>query len=179
MKKTFLFLAVIGIAAVLPSCEKAKDALFKPFESPLNADVQISPSAVGNTANLGSTVVNYDLNAEVSKATSGAFDGSIITKMYINQIAISLSNADAANNLSNFESVNVEISSGPGAPIVLGPYPVPATVTSSHTITVENSPNIRPFFNGSTVTFALLGKTKTATTKTLNARIGATIKFDR
>jgi hypothetical protein len=178
--KKLLFLSTCMIAVVgMSSCKKAAELLFKPFESPLNFDVNINPVAAGTQSNLGTTVVNYDLNAEIKSATDNQFDASFIGQMYINQVAISLTNADATNDLKNFESLSLTVSSGSGTPIILGPFPVPSTATTQFSFDVPNSPNIRPYFNGSNVTFVLSGKVKTATTKTLQAHIGATIKFDK
>ncbi|MDB5193337.1 MAG: hypothetical protein JWQ96_2900 [Segetibacter sp.] len=62
--------------------------MFKPFESPLNFTIALSPSSAGTTSSLCSTVVNYDLNAGVANATGNAFSGSIINTILINQVAI-------------------------------------------------------------------------------------------
>lgn len=179
MKKPVLFLAAFAMAAVLPSCEKAAALLFKAFESPLNFSVALSPSAAGETKTLGSTVVTYNLDSEIKAATNNEFGADFITQMYVNQLAITLTNSNATNNLSNFESISIAVSSAGGTPVVMGPFAIPATATSTHTVTVTNSPNIRPYFNGQNVTFAVIGKTKTATTITLQANVGATIKFDK
>jgi hypothetical protein len=179
MKKTFFLMAIIAIVATLPSCEKAAALLFKPFESPLSFDLNIDPTPAGTSATLGTQTVSFNLNNEVSTATSGQFSGDFIKQIYVNEIAITLSNTDATNNLSNFESVSLQVSSGTSTPVVLGPFAVPAGATTSQTITVPNSPNIRQFFNGSNVTFALIGKTTTATTKPLAANVRATLKFDK
>jgi hypothetical protein len=179
MKKTFLFMAVMAIVATLPSCDKAAALLFKPFESPLSFDVNIAPTAAGTTTTLGTQTVAYNLNNEVSTATNGAFSGDFITQIYVNQIGITLSNTDATNNLSNFETVSLQVTSGTSTPVVLGPFTVPAGTTTTYTITATNSPNIRQYFSGANVTFALIGKTKTATTKTLAANVRATLKFDK
>ncbi|HEX8334392.1 MAG TPA: hypothetical protein VF622_17345 [Segetibacter sp.] len=179
MKKQILLIAAFTIAAVLPSCEKAAGLLFQPFESPLNFNVALSSSAAGETKTLGSTVVSYNLDSEIKTATQNKFGADFITQMYINQIAISLTNSTQTNNLSNFESISLSVSSSGGTPVVLGPFAIPSTATTSHSVAVTNSPNIRPYFNGQNVTFSIIGKTKTATTITLQANVGATIKFDK
>lgn len=180
MKKMFLSLSLVAGLLSFSSCEKAKNLLFKPFESPLNVDFNINPvSNTTTSATLGSTTVNYDLNAEVKRETDNAFDGSIIGSMYLNKVAITLSNTDATNNLSNFETVSLSVSTGSATPVVIGPFTVPSGATNSAEFTVANSPNVRQFFNGSSVNFSLIGKARTATTKVLPARVSATIKFDK
>lgn len=180
MKKFLFALTMAGATLSFSSCDKAKALLFEPFESPLNVDFNINP--VSNTTamtTLGNTTVNYDLNAEVKKETDNNFDGSIIGTMFLNRIAITLSNTDANNNLSNFETITMSVSSGSSTPVTIGPFTVPAGATTQAEFAVPNSPNIRPFFNGTTVNFVLMGKAKTATTRTLPARVSATIKFDK
>jgi hypothetical protein len=162
------------------SCDKAEKLLFQPFESPLNFDVAIDP--VSNTTtlqSLGSTTVSYNLDEEVSSNTGGELDGSVVGAMYLNEVAITLSNSDAANDLSNFESVTLSVGSGSTTPVVFGPFAIPEGATSAASFTVANSPDIKPFFSGSNVNFVLSGKAKTATTKTLQSSISATLKFDK
>jgi hypothetical protein len=180
MKKSILFIAAFALTAILPSCEKAASLLFKPFESPLNFDVAIAPSSAGETKTSGSNVVSYDLDAKIKSATENRFGADFITQMYISQIAFSITNnTPPNNNLSNFESISLSVSSGGGTPVIIGPFVIPSTATNMHAVNVTNSPNIRSYFNGQNVTFALIAKTKTATTVTLNMNIGATIKFDK
>lgn len=180
MKKLALLTFVAFAAVTFVSCDKAAKLLFKPFESPLNFDVAIAP--VSNTTQqqtLGSTSVSYNLDAEVKKNTDNNFGADIIGSMYLNQVAITLNNANSSNNLSNFESISLQVSTGSSTPVVLGPFAVPAGATNMATFTVANSPNIKPFFSGSNVNFSLLGKARTATTITLQSRVSATIKFDK
>ncbi len=180
MRKLSLFSVFAMTLLAFSSCDKVEKLLFQPFESPLSFDVTID--AVSNTNSqvvLGSQNVAYNLNQEIKDATDDKFDASIVGAMYINEVAITLLNADGQNNLSNFESVSLAVSSGNATPVVFGPFNVPAGATNTANFTVANSPNIKQFFSGSQVRFELRGKAKTATTKALNAEVGATIKFDK
>jgi hypothetical protein len=178
MKKFLVLITAFALAAILPSC-KLEKLLFKPFESPLNFSMNLAPAGTGTSTTLGSTNVSYDLDAKIKAETNNEFGADFIKQIYINQIAITLTNSNQANNLSNFESITLQVSTSGGTPINLGPFDIPTTATNTHTITVPNSPNIRSYFNGQNVTFAVIGKTRTATTITLNANIGVTLKFDK
>ena len=174
------FLSVLAAIAMLASCDKVEKLLFQPFESPLNFDVTIN--TVDNTNSqtvLGTTTVNYNLNEEIKNETDGKLDGSVVNAMYLREVAIDISNADAGNNLGNFDNVSLAVWTGNSTPVVFGPFDVPAGSTNSAVFTIPNSPNIKQFFSGSNVSFELRGKANTPTTKSLNANIGATIKFDK
>lgn len=180
MKKRIGIFAAASIALCMTACEKVEKALFKPFESPLNFEVTI-PVISSTTAeqNMGQTQVRYNLDSVIKKNTENVFGADIVGAMYINQIGIQLLDNSAGNNLSNFDYVKLSVSTGGGTPAVLGPYNVPAGSTSNASFTVSNSPNIKPFFSGSTVTFTMNGKANKATTQALRARISATIRFEK
>ena len=181
MKKVFLFLAVAATAAFgLTSCEKIEDALFKPFQSPLSFDVTIPVIAETNVEKqMGETVVRYNLDSVIRANTGNVFGADIVGAMYVKDIAIQLQNSDAGNNLSNFDYVKLSVASGNGTPVIMGPFNIPATTTTSVSFPVTTSINILPFFSGSNVSFKLSGKANKATTKTLTARISATISFEK
>ncbi|MGV3656784.1 MAG: hypothetical protein ACO1NX_02485 [Chitinophagaceae bacterium] len=178
MKKRFAFFAVACAALFITSCEKIENALFKPFESPLNFEITI-PAISSTTAesNMGQTNVRYNLDSVIKKHTENVFGADIVGAMYINQIGVQLLDNNGGN-LGNFDYVKLSVSTG-GTPAVLGPYNIPSGATSSASFTVSNSPNIKPFFSGSTVTFSMLGKANTPTTQPLRARISATIRFEK
>lgn len=179
--RKFTLMSVVALSVLaLTSCEKAAQLLFKPFESPLNFNVTIPViSSTANETSMGSSNVAFNLDEEVKEHTDGKLDGDVVGAMYINQVAITLTDSDGNNNLSNFEYVTVSVSSGSSTPVVYGPFTVPNGATTTASFTVANSANIKPFFSGSTVKFELRGKAKKATTKTLQANVGATIKFDK
>ena len=164
----------------ISSCDKAEKLLFQPFESPLNVDVSIQTvTSTDVETTLGETNVDFNLDEEVKSHTDGKVDGSVVGAMYLNEVGITLNNADDANNLSNFEYITLTVSSSGSTPVVFGPFQVPANANTSTMFAVSNSPNIKPYFNGADVKFILSGKAKTQTTKSLEATIGATIKFDK
>ena len=83
MKKVISMLAVAATATFgLTSCEKIENALFKPFDSPLNFEVTIP--VISNTtaeSEMGQTVVNYDLEKVIRDNTGNAFGADIIGAM--------------------------------------------------------------------------------------------------
>ncbi len=179
MKKAVYLLTILAMATGLTSCEKAAALIFKPFESPLNFSSSIPQAVPGVQATLGSSVISYNLDSEVKNATNNAFGADFIKQIFVNQIAINLNNGDAQNNLGNFESLSFSFSAAGVAPVVFGPFNIPANAGSQYTITIPSSANIRQFFNGADVTFNISGMARTGTTKSLSAAVSATLKFDK
>ena len=180
MKKLFVLSALAFSTLAFTSCDKAEKLLFQPFESPLSVDVviaQTSDTEIEST--LGSNNLSFNLDEEVKAQTDGKVDGSVVGAMYLNEVAITLLDGDEANNLSNFEYVTLSVTSGSSTPVVFGPFQISEGTTNTASFTVQNSPNIKPFFTGSNVNFTLRGKAKTATTRDINSEIRATIKFDK
>jgi hypothetical protein len=179
MKKFITLSAVTLVTLLFASCDKIEKALFKPFESPLSFEVTI-PVITNTTAevSMGQSDVRYNLDSVIRKNTENVFGADIVGAMYISQIGIQLLDNGASGNLNNFDYVKLYVASN-GTPAVFGPFSVPAGSTSSASFTVSNSPNIKPFFSGSTVTFSMSGKANKATTQTLRARVSATIKFEK
>lgn len=176
-------LAALSACALfgMSSCDKAEKLLFQPFESPLNFDITI-PVVSSTTAesSMGSATLTYNLDSVILANTSNKLDASVVGSMYINEIAISITDpVDMDNNLSNFSYVKMNVSTNGSTPVVLGPFDVNAGAISQDSYTVNGSPDIRSFFNGSPVSFSLTGKAKKATTHEIHARVSATIKFDK
>ena len=180
MKKVILLSAVTLSLFTFSSCDKAEKLLFQPFESPLSVDVSIDPvTSTDVESSLGESAVSFNLDQEVSEATNGKLDGGVVGAMYVKEVAVSLTNPDDANNLSNFEYVTLSVKSGSSTPVVFGPFAITASDYSQVSFTVPNSPNIKPFFSGSNVQFELRGKAKKQTDVTLQSTVSATIKFDK
>lgn len=180
MKKKLLTALAVTAVLGLSSCDKAEKLLFKPFESPLNFDITIPVIASTSTeTSMGSTTVSYNIDSLIKAKTNNAFDGSVVGSMYIQQVAITITDpVDNNNNLSNFNYVKMNVSQG-GTPLVLGPFNVSPGAQMQDSYTVSNSPNIRPLFNGSSVNFNLVGQANKVTTHEIHAKVSATIKFDK
>lgn len=180
MKKKLLAAFAVSALLGLSSCDKAEKLLFKPFESPLSFDITIPVvSSTSTETSMGSTTISYNVDSLVKAKTNNAVDGSIVKSMYIQQIAITITDpVDNNNSLSNFNYVKMNVSQG-GTPYVFGPFNVTPGAMIQDSYSVSNSPNIRPFFNGSAVSFSLVGQANKVTTHEMHARVSATIKFDK
>lgn len=180
MKRLIVISTVILFSLVLASCHKIESALFKPFESPLSFEVTI-PVITNTTSevSMGQSIVQYNLDSVIKKNTGNAFGADIVGNMYIKDIGLQLLESDGDNNLNNFDFVKLSVSAGGSTPVLFGPYNITPGSVSSAIFLVANSPNIKPFFNGTAVTFNLSGKANSVTTRTMRAKISATLKFEK
>lgn len=180
MKRFIVLSAVTLTALIFSSCDKIESALFKPFESPLSFEVTV-PVITNTTSevSMGQTNVQYNLDSVIRKNTGNVFGADIVGNMYIKEIGLELLDSDGSNNLSKFDYVKLSVSSGGSTPALFGPYNISAGSVTNTIFSVSNSPNIKPFFSGSAVTFNMTGKANTATTKTLRAKISATLRFEK
>lgn len=180
MKKLVLFALSACTLFGMSSCDKAEKLLFQPFESPLNFDITIPVVNTTTTETaMGSTTVSFDLDSLIKANTDDQFDAGIIGSMRMKEVAITLLDGDAENNLSNFDYLNAHLSVNGGTPAVVGPFTVNAGATMQDSYTVDGSPDVRPFFTGAPVSFELTGKANKVTTHELHAHVSATMRFDK
>lgn len=178
MKKTFYVIAVAISAIAFVSCDKLIEWAFKSYEANIEFQTNIDPVLAGVTGTLGTSTVSYNLDAEVRKNTENKVGADFITQMYVKNITITATNANATNNLSNFETMSIVLNDGSG-PVTIGPFSIPNSNLTTISLPVTDSPNIRRFFNGSNVSFAIIGKARTETNIRLNIDVSSTIRFDK
>src|SRR6476620_3448971 len=164
MKKLVVLPVIILGLLSFASCDKVEKLLFKPFESPLNVEIEIP--AINSTeaeTSFGAATVNYNLDEEIRKNTSDKFGADIVGAMYISNVAITLLDSDQDNNLSNFDYINLNVSSGSASPATFGPFNIPGGSMLSASFPVTNGVNIRPYFNDPTIHFSMTGKANKTT----------------
>mgnify|MGYP003578649896 FL=1 len=181
MKKVFLFLTLAATTVFgLTSCEKLKDSLFEAFEIPYSFEVTI-PVVTNTTTELtlGQTAVRFNLDSVIRANTANVFGAEVVGNIQMKELAFEVIDGNASSNLTNFSYVKMEVSSGNSTPVVIGPYNIPSTATSSVSFPVTNSFNIKSMFSGSTVNFKITGKAQKETTQAMKVRINTRLAFDR
>jgi hypothetical protein len=180
MKKLMSLSVVLFVILAFGSCEKAAKLLFKPFESPLNFEIEIPvvSSTTEETA-LGATTISYNLEEEIRKNTEQQFGADIVGAMYISNVAITLLESGPGNDLRNFDYLQLNVSSGAASATNFGPFQLPGSAVTTATFPVSGSANVKPFFSGANVHFTMRGKANKATSRTLRARISATLRFEK
>jgi hypothetical protein len=169
-------------ALAFSSCEKIKEKIFESFTAK-GADVQFTIPVVASTANettIATTNVNFNVDSTIKASTGGVFSVDILKQVNPEEITLNLLNPgpDQANNLANFESLKVRISTQSGNnPIVIASMSNPDAFATSVNLTVDNSKQLLDLLKSSAVRYEVLGKARRATTKQLNAQLVVKLKF--
>lgn len=118
MKKVFVFALLAALTVgTLGSCKKVISNLFKGIDVDIPA-FNVTIPALGPPIPLNfelplgaSDPQPFNLDSIIKANTAGAFGANDVTSVKIKRIVFALKNADANNNLANFQSVKFGISS--------------------------------------------------------------------
>jgi hypothetical protein len=180
MKKGFHiflgFLIVFGLA----SCKGCKDAVNKVFPGVEIAaqTIEVSIPAVPPLAvSLGEFQLppyyqRLNIDSAIRANTGGAFGISAVSSIKVKHVTVGLTDSDENNNLSNFESARVLLSSNsqPNA-LQLFNITFPNTSTSTLTHSPTDSPELLPTLKGGDLTYHIYGKARRSTSKSLTLRV--------
>jgi hypothetical protein len=178
MKKTILALSLLSglCAASLTSCEKVKDSLFPAFDVEMN-DVSVTiPITVEGVERSTSSTVAFNLDSAIKAYTSNAFSISNLSSVKVKDVGVVLTNTDALNDLSNFETVSVKLSSNTvSTPAIIASAAVPDAPGTSLNIPITNPPELKEYLKGNQLTYTITGTARQTTTKPLNATVSVTL----
>lgn len=173
MKKV-LFAASLASAVVFgfSSCEKIKDKLFPNFDTD-GGTVVLSVPVMSNTTNEGvwdQATINFNLDSVIKKYTNNQFSISNANSIKIKTVTLTVLDGNQQNNISNFESVKLAVSSNSNS--------TPANVISA-TLQDINQPavingndvELKSYLTGSQITYKLSGKMRRATTQKLTTQV--------
>jgi hypothetical protein len=181
MRKTYLFLTLMSVVVTIAfsSCEKIKEKLFEAFTAK-GADVQftIPVIATTNEVTIGTSSVNFNVDSTIKANTGGAFGVGILDQVNPEEVTLSLLNADQLNNLANFESFKVQVTTSNNSnPIVIASMSNPDTFGTTVNLTVDNTKQLLDLLKASSVRYDVIGKARRITTKQLNAQLVVKLKF--
>ncbi len=180
MKKLLVPVLILIIATGLFSCKKIVRKIFQGID----ADVPVVsvtlppiPVVIPIEVPFLPIVQRFDLDSTVKANTGGAFGADDVSSIKIKQIAFDLKNADSLNNISNFESVRVTFSSNANTePVTIASITFPDIYASKYTYIPDNSPELKPYLNGSELIYNVYGKIRKITTKSLGLNIEVTLR---
>jgi len=180
MKKLSITFGIAVITMLSISCKKTLQSLFPGFDVKV-PDIQITIPAIpilfSNEAELGSFTTHFNLDSTIRANTSNVFNINSVSSMKVSQMLVTLSNGNAANNLSNFESARLLISSNSNSSQAeLANFNFPTIETYTYTANTDNSPDILSYYNGNEITYKLFGKMRKPTTMSLNLTMSITIR---
>ena len=181
MKKiTVLVLAVMIIVAGSVGCKKIIRKIFQGIDADVpefTVTLPIIPIAPPNEFFLGTLSQHFNLDSTVKANTGGVYGANDVSSVKVKQMIFNLSDADQLNNLSNFESARITFSSDIKTDTVtVASVTFPDTFASTYTYTPANSPDLKPYLNGSILYYNVFGKIRRITTKQLHMSIKVTLR---
>ena len=177
MKKLFLSFSVASILVFsMSSCEKVKDKVFPSFETS-GGTVLIEVPVVTNTTTeqeIDATTMSLNIDSTIKANTDGKFSISNANSIKVRDITLTVLNGDEQNNISNFETAKLSISSNSNT--------TPAVIASANLADVNqpavingNDTEIKTYLQGSQITYKVSGKARRATTKELQLAVAVVL----
>ena len=188
MKKTILAISIC-VAAIttitgLQSCGGLDNLVqINPVSDTASTDFVV-PVTTDTAAITVSETVDIDSLLKAESAGAGSY--SLVKTINLRTVTLTLTDADAANNFANFQSVNAVFSSSANggsngayrvAEIDNNPDVFSATLSPA---IIDADKNLKPYFDSKvTVSYTISGKLRRATTKPLHchAMFGFTYTF--
>lgn len=175
MKKTIFASTLIAIVT-LSACSKIRD-LFPAFNTNIPPiEVTVPPSVAVGIETSFSNTVNFNLDSAIKAHTANVFGVDALTSVKVKNIKVEITNADALNDLSNFETLGFKFSSNTEAnPAEIVTATIPNTPASVIDLPTDNCPELKTYLKGSALTFTATTKTRKVISKSLNALITVTL----
>lgn len=174
-KISSLLAAFLLIVLTFTSCRKIVDAIFSGIDvtvPDVSLNIPAIPFVIPIEAPIGTFTQNLNLDSAVKANTNGAFGAGAVTSVKVKTLTINIPNADDNNNLSNFQSARVMLTSNSESnPAELFNVTFPTTNTSTITLTPTNSPELLPYLKGGQLNYEVFGRGRKATSKPLTMTI--------
>lgn len=183
MKKTLLALSFIAAAVSVVSCKKLVNALFQPFSTETSFETTLPElPASDQPADLGSEETYFNLDSTIKTYTSDAFNISSVEnlKAGIEELTINLNGSgeqapDSANNLSNFETIQVSFYSDTNPTPVMYETSNADVYATSVSLPVDKTVDLLSYMKGTKFIYTIRGKLRRGTTHPLPCTM--TIKY--
>ncbi len=175
MKKLVLSCAVAFAAISFTSCDKLKE-LVPPFDITLpEVPIVVQATAVSSTeTTLGTGTYNYDINAEIKKYVSSASISSV-SSVKIKSVNISMPGATAAQNLSNFSSLRILLTTNSNSnEAVIATANPPVDFTQQLTASASDT-ELKSYLSGSQYNYNVKGVVRKAITTPTTIMVSAVI----
>lgn len=183
MRKVLIsILTVMVFVLASASCKKIIRNLFKGIDADVpkfTVTIPAVPFALPVEVPLGTYSQPFNLDSTVRANTGGVYGSGDVSSVKIKQIVFNLPNADSMNNVANFESARFTFSSDVRTnTVTVASITFPDTYASTFTYTPVNSPELKPYLNGSKLYYNVFGKLRRATTKELPLSILVTLRVE-
>jgi hypothetical protein len=172
-------IATVGTIALCISCNcnQIKEKLLPTFTvdiPEIKLAVPPLPKVVNKEIPVGALKTHINMDSAIRANTNGVFGASAVHFVKVKKVLIKATNADAKNNLSNFESARMTIYSDTASTEIAN-IKFPLTFTNSVTVTPEQSPDISNYLRGTTLAYNVYWKNRKVTKKFLKLTVTVTV----
>ena len=179
MKKVIFFAFIILLGT---SCKKTiQEAVqtFQGFDATLSTvefDMPAVPFAPPFEVQLGQFPQHFDFDSLVKANTAGTFSSADIVSVKLKNMSVKITNADATNNLGNFQSARFEFfSNAVPTPVEVANVTFLDAVSDSINVTPTNPPELKGYLAGKELTYKVFGQLRRTTSKSLHLKINTIV----
>jgi len=171
--KSKLFLLVMAIAVITAlSCKKTLSKLFGGLDVTLPDIMLVVPQVPfvpSQEISLGTFTMHQNIDSTIKANTGGFFGIGNISSVKVKSVTVSFTNSDATNNISNFESARVTLTSPSNSnPATLAALSFPDEALSTYTSTNVSGDELIPYLSGNEIYYTVYGKMRKTTSHSLN-----------
>lgn len=183
MKKVLLgFSIFLLVISGFTSCKKIIDKLFTGIDVKVPdvvLAVPVVPIVLPVEMSLGTVTMKFNLDSLIRANTAGIFNVNDINSVKVKQYTITLPDGDQNNNLSNFQSARVSLSSNSNnEKIDVATVDLPDVASNTITFTPANTPELISYLKGSELYFTVYGRARKTTSKPLTLVASATVRVE-
>jgi hypothetical protein len=173
---------LIVLLMMFPSCtcNQIKQKLLPAFNvniPEINLSVPPLPIIAKEEIPVGALKTHINMDSTIKANTAGTFGADAVHFVKVRKLVIKALNADANNNLSNFETARMRIYSDTASTDIAVIH-FPINYSDSITVIPPASPDISKYLRGSDLSYNLLWKNRRTTKKflKLNVKISVSVQ---
>lgn len=140
----------------------------------INLTVPPIPKVLQEEIAIGALKTPINMDSTIKANTAGAFGANSVHFVKVRKLVIKLSNADEANNLSNFESARMRIYNDTSSTDI-AIIKFPESFSDSITVVPAASPDISNYLRGTDLSYNLYWKNRKTTEKFLKLIVQVTV----
>lgn len=132
------------------------------------------PKVLNEETPIGALRTHINMDSTIKANTAGTFGADAVHFVKVKKMVIKLSNADVANNLSNFETARMRIYNDT-ASTDIAVIKFPETYSDSISFTPVSSPDISDYLRGTNLNYNVYWKNRKTTRKFLKLTVQVTL----
>jgi len=133
------------------------------------------PKVLKEEIAVGALKTHINMDSTIKANTAGTFGANAVHFVRVRKMIIKLTNADSANNLSNFESARMRIYNDT-ASTDIAVIKFPENFSDSISVIPADSPDISNYLRGTTLNYNLYWKNRKITRKFLKLIVQVTVR---